>query len=101
MNFWMRVLTIKENVVARQIAGEELLIPIQGRLADMQRIFALDPVAAHIWKKLDGSADMEAVLISVLGSFDVSEERARGDIQSFVNQLESAGLVSDLPGRGQ
>lgn len=95
MDFWKRVLTIHSDVVGRHIAGEELLIPIRGKLADMQRIFALDPVAAHIWKKLDGSSDLEAILQSVLATFDVSEEQARKDVQSFVRQLEAEGLVAD------
>jgi len=96
MDFWKRVLTIHDEVVARHIAGEELLIPIRGRLADMQRIFALDPVAAHVWKKMDGSADLESILQSVLVAFDVSEERARKDVKAFVGQLEAEGLVTDL-----
>ena len=96
MDFWKRVLTIHDEVVARHIAGEELLIPIRGRLADMQRIFALDPVAAHVWKKMDGSADLESILQSVLVAFDVSEERARKDVKAFVGQLEAEGLVMDL-----
>jgi len=100
MDFWARIVTIKENVVARRIAGEELLIPIQGRLADMQRIFALDPVAAHIWKKLDGVADLETILKSVTVTFEVSEDRARSDVRAFILQLEAAGLVSDLPRPG-
>lgn len=96
MDFWKRVLINKENVVSRHIAGEELLIPIKGRLADMQRIFALDPVAAYIWKKLDGSADLESVLQSVLGEFDVVEDKARRDFQSFIRQLEDEGLVCGI-----
>lgn len=100
MDYWKRVLVNRENVVARHIAGEELLIPIRGRLADMQRIFALDPVAAHIWKALDGSSDLETVLKSVVACFEVSEECARKDVQSFVDQLEAEGLISDLSGAG-
>jgi len=96
MDYWKRVLTIRSDVVARHIAGEELLIPIRGRLADMQRIFALDPVAAHVWKKLDGSVDLDVVLQSVLATFDVPEERARKDVKAFVGQLEAEGLVTDL-----
>lgn len=96
MDYWKRVLINKENVVSRHIAGEELLIPIKGRLADMQRIFALDPVAAHIWKKLDGSADLESVLQSVLGEFAVGEDLARRDFQSFIRQLEDEGLVCGI-----
>lgn len=98
MDFLKRVLAIREHVVARRIAGEELLIPVQGKLADLQRIFALDPVAAHIWGKLDGRTDMAAILESVVEAFDVTEDRARQDVERFIGQLEAAGLVSDVSG---
>ena len=95
MEYWNRILVVDQHVVPRHIAGEDLLIPIQGRLADMQRIFALDPVAAHVWKRLDGILDLESVLQSVLAVFDVNEEQARADVKKFVGQLEAEGLVSD------
>jgi hypothetical protein len=75
------------------VAGESLLIPIRGRLADLQRIFALDPVAEHVWSRLDGVADLDAILRSVLDNFDVGEEQARRDIGEFVAALEAGGLV--------
>ena len=97
MDFWKRVLAVNPNVIARRIVGEDVLIPVQGRLADMQRIFALDPVAARIWKRLDGSADLETVVQSVLAAFDVPEERARRDLRTFVGRLEAAEIVPGGP----
>lgn len=93
MDFWGHVYRVKGEVVTRQIAGEDLLIPIRGRLADMQRIFAMDPVAAHIWKQLDGVRTLEVILRSVVDTFDVEERRARSDCESFIRQLEESGLV--------
>ncbi len=93
MDFWGRIGRIKGEVVARKVAGEDLLIPIRGRLADMQRIFALDPVAAYIWSQLDGSRSLEVILRGVLESFDVTESRARKDMESLVRQLEENGLI--------
>jgi hypothetical protein len=95
MDFWKRIVIKNDDVVARHVVGEDLLIPIKGCLADMRRIFALDPVAAHIWKRLDGAADLEAVLQSVLAAFDVTEERARRDVRAFIAQLEGQELVSE------
>lgn len=88
-----RVYRVKGEVVARRLGGEELLVPIRGRLADLQRIFALDPVAAHIWKQVDGRRDGASILKRVLAVFDVTEEKARADLERFMGQLEEAGLV--------
>jgi hypothetical protein len=43
----------KKDLVTREIAGETLIVPTRGNLADMQRIFALDGVAAFIWQHLE------------------------------------------------
>ncbi len=93
MELLKRIYRVKGEVVARRLAGEELLVPVRGRLADLQRIFALDPVAAHIWKHVDGKQDGEAILKSVVETFEVDESTARVDLERFLGQLAEAGLV--------
>ena len=51
----------KKNFVTREVAGETLIVPLRGKLADMQRIFALDAVAAFIWQNLDGQQDLDRI----------------------------------------
>lgn len=91
-----RVLKQDENVVARRVADEDLLVPIRGRLADMQRIFALDPVASHIWSRLDGRTPLRAITASVVAEFEVDTEQAGHDVMAFVAALEAAGLVTEV-----
>ena len=98
MDTWQRILKRRDEVVARQVAGETLLIPVKGKLADMQRVFALDPVAEQIWNALDGGATLEDVLRRVIAVFDVEEPVARRDVLAFVTSLEAAGLVEAAGG---
>ena len=85
-----------EEVVARHIAGETLLVPIRGDLAGMQRIFALDRVAEYIWQQLDGEMSLEAIRDQVLANYDVGEEEAETDIQQFIAELLEAGLIVEV-----
>ena len=82
-----------EDVIARQIAGETLLVPIRGDLAGIQRIFALDKVAEYIWQQLDAETTLEAIRDGVLANFDVSMEQAEADIEGFIAELLEAGLI--------
>lgn len=82
-----------EDVIARQIAGEMLLVPIRGDLAGMQRIFALDEVGECIWQQLDAQPSLHTIRDAVLANFDVPEEQAEADIQEFIAELLEAGLV--------
>ncbi len=83
----------KENIVTRRIAGETLLVPIYGDLANMERIFALDPVAAFIWEQLNGERSLKDIRDEVLGTFDVNEEQAETDIFEFIEELLEAKLI--------
>jgi methyltransferase-like protein len=83
----------KEDIVTRRIAGETLLVPVYGDLANMERIFTLDPVAAFIWEQLDGEKSLEDIRDGVLGAFDVKEEQAETDIFEFIEELLKADLI--------
>lgn len=83
----------KPKIVTRFIAGETLLVPISGNLADMQRIFTLNPVAAFIWEALDGKTGFDHLCQGIIARFEVSKEQAEKDLTEFLHALNDAGLV--------
>ena len=84
------------ETVARSIAGETILVPVRGDLADMQRIFSLDPVAAFLWEQLDGTLDLKIILDRVIEDFEVEREDAASDIRDFIAELLEAGLIEEV-----
>jgi len=91
--FFTQVFKAKGDIVSRSIAGESFLIPIRGKLADMQCIFALNPVAEYIWKHLDGKNNIEEIRNLVMNVFDVKEQEADSDIQEFIEDLLKSDLI--------
>ena len=83
----------REEIVSREIAGETILVPIRGKLVDMQRIFSVNSVGAHIWQQLDGERSLAAIRENVLNAFEVQRDRADADIQEFVGELLDAQLI--------
>jgi hypothetical protein len=83
----------KEDLLTRQIAGETIVVPIRGKLADMQRIFALNPVAEFIWERMDGHKSVAEISGELSDRFEVSETQARSDVLAFVSELAEAGLI--------
>lgn len=81
------------DVILRSIAGESLLVPIRGGVADLQAVFTLNTVGVAIWELLDGAASLDAVLAAVLDRFEVSPETARDDLFSFIGRLADERLV--------
>ena len=86
----------KEDVVTRQIAGETLLVPIRDQVADMQRIFALNPVAEYIWQRLDGKQNLEQIHSGITDNFEVEKGEAASDLEEFMVQLLEAGIVEEI-----
>lgn len=88
------------KVILRDIAGEHLLIPIRGSLADMQKLFVLEGVGRHVWTQLDGQQTLEEIARSLADEFDVAPDSALRDVTRFVTDLSNADLVEELPRDG-
>jgi len=86
----------REDIVSRNIADETILVPIRGKLADMQKIFSLNPVADFIWKKLDKEMPLERILGQIPIEFQVDEETAREDLFEFINDCIAADLLEQV-----
>jgi hypothetical protein len=93
---WGKVFKKKEEIISREIAGETILVPISGKLADMQKIFAVDAVAEFIWQQVDGKNDLSAISDRVVKNFDVDKKQAGEDILEFVDQLLNAQLIEEV-----
>lgn len=81
------------NIVCRHIMGEHLLVPIRGRLADLQHVFALNECAAFLWEQCDGTHDAAALAGALAQSFAVDPEQARRDVAAFLADMMAADLL--------
>ena len=95
-NIWLKVFERPRNIVSRKIAGELFLVPVAGKLADMQRMFALTEVAEFIWERLDGQRSLGDVRNEVLACFDAEKEQIEADIEAFVTELIAEGLLGEV-----
>ena len=87
------IFTRNQDVVSRKVTGELFLVPVKGKLADMEKIFALTAVAEYIWDRLDGKRNLIDIRDEVVSHFEVSDEQADADIYGFIQELLEAGLI--------
>jgi hypothetical protein len=80
------------SVVQREVAGETFLVPIRGRLADLQELFVLNDVGSWVWEHLDGRR-LDELAAGISSEFEIDAEQARKDAEAFVEQLLEAGLA--------
>jgi hypothetical protein len=81
------------DVVHRRVAGESVLVPVRGNVADMQCLYALDEVAEYIWNCIDGESSAGWIAAKVAEKFDVDEETAERDAGLFIEDLLKHELV--------
>lgn len=86
----------RDNLVTREIAGETIIVPISGELADLQRVFSLNPTGAFIWQHVDGDNTLDGIHRALLDSFEIGETDAWADLAELVADLTEAGLVEKV-----
>lgn len=89
-----RVYKVSDDVVAREIQGEFILIPVTSGIADMEdEIFALNETGKAIWHRLDGTRTLKEVVEDLSLEFSGSPENIRNDALGLVGELLKRKMV--------
>ncbi len=79
--------------MAREIAGEIILVPVRNRVGDLDSIFTLNEVGAFVWGLIGARASGSHIVDAISVEFDVPPAEAERDALEFIASLEAAGLV--------
>ena len=93
---WSAVYRRKKDIVAREIAGETVLVPIRGNLTELQNIYVTNTVGAFIWEQIDGARDLEAVAGALLDEYDAELATIKPDMEEFLSKTLEAGVVEKV-----
>jgi len=85
-----------EDIVAREIAGEMLLVPIRNNLGDLESIYTLNETGAFIWSQMDGTHTLAEVCAAMQAEFEVSQDEAWADLLEFVSGLETIPALVEV-----
>lgn len=83
----------KGEFVARNIAGETIVVPVRGQKGDLDAIYNLNEVAGYIWNRIDGTTTVRQLVGAVCSEFDIGRETAEDDTLQFVAALQDTGLI--------
>ena len=83
----------EDNFVARDIAGETIIVPIKNKVGDLGSIYTLNEIGSTIWQLIDGKRSVSKIAQAVHSAYEVPLEEAEKDSVEFLNSLESAGLI--------
>ena len=86
----------KKGFILRQIADENILMPIGDTIAKFDGTVLLNDVSAFIWKKLQTPVAREDLLIAILDEYDVDEATAAADLDTLLEKFRSYGVIEDM-----
>jgi hypothetical protein len=85
---------LSEDVVARNIEGELIIVPLTSGIGDMEdEIYTLNETGKAIWEKLDGQKSLREVIKFLEAEFDATPEEIEGDVLGLVGELLKRRMV--------
>ena len=88
-----------ENVVAREIEGEIIIVPLAAGIGDMEdELFTLNETGRLIWGRLDGKKQVRELAVDLAKEHDSSEEEIRKDVVGFLSELLKRRIIVQVGG---
>jgi len=81
------------EVVARQIQGEVVIVPIRRGVGDLNSLYTLNPVGAVLWEFMNEGHTLGEMVQRICDEFEVTAAQAQRDIESFLDSLLEEKLV--------
>lgn len=77
-----------EDVVAREIEGELIIVPLAAGIGDMEdELYSLNESGVAIWKRLDGKSSLKEISSDLLGEYTASLDEIEQDVLGLVSEL--------------
>ncbi len=77
-----------EDIVAREIEGELIIVPLVAGIGDMEdELFTLNETGKAIWDLLDGQRDLNAVIAALAEQYEAPPAEIERDVLGLVEEL--------------
>ena len=87
-----KVYVPSEDIVAREIEGQIIIVPLVRGIADMEEeLFTLNETGKAIWQRLDGARTLGDVVKELIEEFEGAE--IGSDVLGFVEELMNRRIL--------
>ena len=90
MTDWSRntVLSRQPDLLEAGVGDDVVLLSVEHG-----SYYALDPIAAEVWRRLEGRATIDQLCDALTAQYDVSPEQCEADVRAFLAELEAKNLL--------
>ena len=80
-------------VVARNVAGETLVLPVRGDVGDLACFYGFNGTGTTIWEALEKPRNLKDLCDAIDRKHDVNRRQAEEDVALFLREICSLGLA--------
>lgn len=84
---------IKNEYIMRNIAGDDVLVPIGKTVNDFNGLIILNEMAKFIWEKMIEVDNEGELLNCILDEYEVEKDVAKADLDEFLNILRENNII--------
>lgn len=82
------VYAVSEDVVAREIEGEIIIVPLVAGIGDLEdELFTLNDTGKAIWEKIDGRRSLNEVVAELSRGYQAAAGEIARDVLGLVAEL--------------
>jgi hypothetical protein len=86
-----------EDVVAREIEGEIIIVPLVAGIGDMEdELYTLNETGKDIWDRLDGQRSLRAVVKDLSAEYEAPAGEIQADVLGLVGELVSRRMLIEV-----
>ena len=84
-----------EDIVAREIEGELIIIPLASGIGDMEdELYTLNETGKAIWSRLDGKTTLGQIAAGMAEEFDAPPADIERDVIGLLDELVRRRIVT-------
>jgi len=92
------VYAVSEDVVAREIEGEIIIVPLVAGIGDLEdELFTLNETGKAIWAKLDGRRTLNEVISELSAEYQEEPDEIETDVLGLVTELARRKMLVAVP----
>jgi len=86
-----------EDIVAREIEGELIIVPLVAGIGDMEdELFTLSDTGRAIWSRLDGEKSLKKTVEELSQEFDGPPGEIEKDVKGLVEELLKRRMLVEI-----
>lgn len=92
-----KVYVPSEDIVARKIEGELIIVPLVAGIGDMEdELFTLNETGKAIWDQLDGKTKLSVIITTLSQEYDASPDEIENDVVGLVAELVKRRMLVEF-----